>query len=117
MLSTQDISQRIDEALDKRVRLVSMLNRHRKMLEKKQREFTLSYGLNPESCNEDLLAGNDQAYWDYFSITSKKNKIAEIEKKILQVDERVESLKAAYSSFGNDRQDDSREQEDDEMEL
>lgn len=98
MLSTKDISQRISDAYGKRERLTSTLGRHTAMLEKKECEFEKKYKLDPELCTEETLRGNELAYWDFFSINSKKEDIRSVTKKIQDMDERIEKLKADLRS-------------------
>ncbi|MBP0984062.1 MAG: hypothetical protein J6A19_10095 [Oscillospiraceae bacterium] len=98
MLSTKDISQRISDAYGKRERLTSTLGRHTAMLEKKEREFEKKYKLNPNLYTEETLRGNELAYWDFFSINSKKEDIRSVTKKIQDMDERIEKLKADLRS-------------------
>lgn len=98
MLSTKDISQRISDAYGKRERLTSTLGRHTAMLEKKEREFEKKYKLDPNLYTEETLRGNELAYWDFFSINSKKEDIRSVTKKIQDMDERIEKLKADLRS-------------------
>lgn len=98
MLSTKDISQRISDAYGKRERLTSTLCRHTAMLEKKEREFEKKYKLDPNLYTEETLRGNEFAYWDFFSINSKKEDIRSVTKKIQDMDERIEKLKADLRS-------------------
>lgn len=98
MLSTKDISQRITDAYGKRERLTSTLGRHTAMLEKKEREFEKKYKLKPELCTEEMLRGNELAFWDFYGINSKKDDIRSVTKKIQEVDERIEKLKADLRS-------------------
>lgn len=98
MLNTKDISQRISDAYGKRERLTSTLGRHTAMLEKKEREFEKKYKLDPNLYTEETLRGNELAYWDFFSINSKKEDIRSVTKKIQDMDERIEKLKADLRS-------------------
>lgn len=89
MLSIETISQRLADAKGKRERLISTLNRHISALEKKEREFEKTYKLKPELCSEESLRGNDKAFWDFFSIKSKKSDILSVNKRIQEAEERI----------------------------
>ncbi len=98
MLSIETISQRLADAKGKRERLISTLNRHISALEKKEREFEKTYKLKPELCSEESLRGNDKAFWDFFSIKSKKSDILSVNKRIQEAEERIQALQAELRS-------------------
>ena len=98
MLSIEAISQRLVDANGKRERLISTLNRHISALEKKEREFEKNYKLNPDLCSEESLRGNDKAFWDFYSIKSKKSDILSVNKRIQEAEERIQALQAELRS-------------------
>lgn len=98
MLSIETISQRLADAKGKRERLISTLNRHTAALEKKEREFEKTYKLKPELCSEESLRGSDKAFWDYYSIKSKKSDILSVNKRIQEAEERIQALQAELRS-------------------
>lgn len=98
MLSIEAISQRLVDANGKRERLISTLNRHISALEKKEREFEKNYKLNPDLCSEESLRGNDKAFWDFYSIKSKKSDILSVNKRIKEAEERIQALHAELRS-------------------
>lgn len=98
MLSIETISQRLADANGKRERLILTLNRHTAALEKKEREFEKNYKLKPELCSEESLRGNDKAFWDFYSIKSKRNDILSVTKRIQESEERIQSLQADLRS-------------------
>ena len=98
MLSIETISQRLVDAKGKRERLISTLNRHTAALEKKEREFEKNYKLKPELSSEESLRGNDKAFWDFYSIKSKKSDILSVNKRIQEAEERIQALQAELCS-------------------
>lgn len=98
MLSIETISQRLVDAKGKRERLISTLNRHTAALEKKEREFEKNYKLKPELSSEESLRGNDKAFWDFYSIKSKKSDILSVNKRIQEAEERIQALQAELRS-------------------
>lgn len=98
MLSTKDISQRIADAYGKRERLAATLDRHTAALEKKTLEFQNKYKMSPEDFTEDMIRGNEQAFWDHYAINSKKEDIRSVERKIKDVDERIQRLRTDLKS-------------------
>lgn len=94
MSAIQDITQRITDSLSKRDRLNSTLMRHNAALEKKQRDFIAKHGIDPKQITQESTIGNDKAYWDMAAIKLKESDIESVQKKIAEVDVRIEKLKA-----------------------
>ena len=81
MLNIETISQRLADANGKRERLISTLNRHTAALEKKEPEFEKTYK-------------HDKAFWDFYSIKSKKSDILSVNKRIQEAEELIQALQS-----------------------